>query len=88
MACIPSNYEINIARRTTVNFQNSQPGIRHFGRLELGDVSESVALATYEEVQARFPASEGWRLILSRISCSGKFIAQQEETEIHTGEAQ
>lgn len=75
---IPSNYSINIARFTTTGLR---PHFKHFGRVELGTVTDNEARIAFNLVADRFPADEGWSLTLDYAECTGTEILRRYASE-------
>lgn len=79
MTMIPHNFEINISRRGPAGSHTSDNGTplaKHYGRLELGQVSKEIALQTFADLCVRFP-DHNLRLI--EVECYGSDIAEQSE---------
>jgi hypothetical protein len=82
MSMVPNNFSINIARArgagTAAGAErgwDGKPVYAHFAAVELGQMMEEIARARFAVFCERFPASDGFKLTLSRIECSGRDIA-------------
>ena len=60
---VPYNYEINVAKKTSV-----YPNGKHYCKIELGDCSAREAHAKFEELKKLFGDSE-FSLTLYKVTC-------------------
>lgn len=72
---VPNNYAVNIARQVRSNVTGAATRNEHFGLVELGMVTLNEAWERFDEIAARFPASEGWSVAITQVTCYGQEIA-------------
>lgn len=65
-------YEINVSKN----------GMHYFATAERSLTEEAKALEVYWDLFNRFPASEGFKLMLSRNECIGRYITPKRRKKV------
>ncbi len=82
MACIESNYEVNVARKVDGSkFQDGKARRMHFCKVELGSMLPQAADEKFTVLCKQFPAPE-FTLQMTYWKCRGEGIASRGEDGI------